>query len=811
MLRPTLLLLLATAALATAASPEFNSIMPRGGQSGTTTAVTLAGNRLEDTGEIISYSPQIQVLDFKIESGTVLKANLKIDPACPTGEHLFRVRTKTGLTYARSFWTGPYPALEEVEPNNLFPEAQSITTGHTLTGIAKNEDVDYFKIEAKKGERLSVEVEGIRLGSSFWDPYLAILDSKKFELATCDDNALLVQDPYASIIIPADGIYYIEVRDTSYAGNDSAHYRVHVGAFPRPTTLYPPGGKAGTTTTLTFLGDPSGPIPHPLTIPNIPDQDLPLFATLNGVSSPSPNPFRISALDNILESGQNNNHAEAKANQQSAAVPSAFNGIIEAPGDEDWFRFSAKKDQKLDFQVLARALRSPLDPVLEIFNADGGGLNGNDDNGPNPDSRIAAFTIPADGDYYFRVRDQLSRGAADFVYRVEVSPPTPSLKAYITRFDRVDSQMRQLIPLPQGGRYAALVNVDRTNCGGPVTWDASGLPAGVSMEFDPLADGITQQVLIFTAAPDAPLAAALAKVTPKTAVPGQTYPARFVQNLELVQGEPNQTPYITSVQSTIPIAVTDPAPYSLEIIKPTVPLVQSGTMNLTIKATRSPDFKAPITVRMMWNPPGITSPGTIDIPEGQTEAIYQLTASGDAPAKSWRLTVLGESGINGGVIYNASPFTELTVTPPWLTMKMEMGATEQGKPGEIFCTFEVTKAFTGPAKVTLYGLPAKVTTIEKEILATDKEVRFPVTTLPDSPTGKHQNLFCQAIILENGAPIPHTIAQGGVFRVDAPPPAPATPPPAPVVAAKTDTPPPPPAAKPLSRLEQLRQKHLEAK
>ena len=810
MLRPTLLLL-ATASLLSAASPEFNSIMPRGGQSGTTTAVTLAGNRLEDTGEIISYSPQIQVLDFKIESGTVLKANLKIDPACPTGEHLFRVRTKTGLTYARSFWTGPYPALEEVEPNNLFPEAQSITTGHTLTGIAKNEDVDYFKIEAKKGERLSVEVEGIRLGSSFWDPYLAILDSKKFELATCDDNALLVQDPYASIIIPADGIYYIEVRDTSYAGNDIAHYRVHVGAFPRPTTLYPPGGKAGSATTLTFLGDPAGPIPHTFTIPNTPGQDLPLFATLNGVSSPSPNLFRISALDNILESGQNNNHAEAKANQQSAAVPSAFNGIIEAPSDEDWFRFSAKKDQKLDFQVLARALRSPLDPVLEIFNADGGGLNGNDDNGPNPDSRIAAFTIPADGDYYFRVRDQLSRGAADFVYRVEVSPPTPSLKAYITRFDRVDSQMRQLIPLPQGGRYAALVNVDRTNCGGPVTWDASGLPAGVSMEFDPLADGITQQVLIFTAAPDAPLAAALAKVTPKTAVPGQTYPARFVQNLELVQGEPNQTPYITSVQSTIPIAVTDPAPYSLEIIKPTVPLVQSGTMNLRIKATRAPDFKAPITVRMMWNPPGITSPGTIDIPEGQTEAIYQLTASGDAPAKSWRLTVLGESGINGGVIYNASPFTELTVTPPWLTMKMEMGATEQGKPGEIFCTFEVTKAFTGPAKVTLYGLPAKVTTIEKEILATDKEVRFPVTTLPDSPTGKHQNLFCQAIILENGAPIPHTIAQGGVFRVDAPPPAPATPPPAPVVAAKTDTPPPPPAAKPLSRLEQLRQKHLEAK
>lgn len=134
--------------------------------------------------------------------------------------------------------------------------------------------------------------------------------------------------------------------------------------------------------------------------------------------------------------------------------------------------------------------------MLEIFNADGGGLNGNDDNGPNPDSRIAGFNIPADGEYYLRVRDQLARGAADFVYRVEVSPPTASLKAYITRFDRVDSQMRQLVPLPRGGRYAALVNVDRANCGGPIAWDTASLPAGVALEYDPMPDGITQQALL---------------------------------------------------------------------------------------------------------------------------------------------------------------------------------------------------------------------------------------------------------------------------------------------------------------------------
>ena len=34
----------------------------------------------------------------------------------------------------------------------------------TVTGVADNEDVDYYVVEAKKGDRISAEVEGLRLG-----------------------------------------------------------------------------------------------------------------------------------------------------------------------------------------------------------------------------------------------------------------------------------------------------------------------------------------------------------------------------------------------------------------------------------------------------------------------------------------------------------------------------------------------------------------------------------------------------------------------------------------------------------------------
>ena len=74
-------------------------------------------------------------------------------------------------------------------------------------------------IEAKKGERISAEVEGMRLGITMFDPYVAILNTKRFELATSDDAALIWQDGFASVLAPEDGKYIIQVRESAYAGN----------------------------------------------------------------------------------------------------------------------------------------------------------------------------------------------------------------------------------------------------------------------------------------------------------------------------------------------------------------------------------------------------------------------------------------------------------------------------------------------------------------------------------------------------------------------------------------------------------------
>ena len=106
--------------------------------------------------------------------------------------------------------------------------------GTTVNGVVENEDVDYFLVEAKKGERVTAEIEGIRLGYSFFDPYVAILDMQRFELSSSDDAAPVWQDGVASIVAPEDGSYVIQVRETAYGGSGGAMYRLHVGRFPPP-------------------------------------------------------------------------------------------------------------------------------------------------------------------------------------------------------------------------------------------------------------------------------------------------------------------------------------------------------------------------------------------------------------------------------------------------------------------------------------------------------------------------------------------------------------------------------------------------
>lgn len=212
-------------------TPVLNLIEPRGAPRGTELDLQLYGERLDNAQELFQYAPGIEVRSISVENDKHATAHVVIHPDAPLGEHNMRLRTTGGVSFLRSFYVGQFPTVEEVEPNNRPEQAQRVELNTTVQGVSKSEDPDYYVCSLKKGQRLSVEVEAMRLGRTMFDASVAIINSKGFEIATCDDSALLRNDPFVSILAPEDGDYRVLVREAAYEGNDNCEYRVSISTL----------------------------------------------------------------------------------------------------------------------------------------------------------------------------------------------------------------------------------------------------------------------------------------------------------------------------------------------------------------------------------------------------------------------------------------------------------------------------------------------------------------------------------------------------------------------------------------------------
>lgn len=795
--------LVASGGILNAASPDFSTSIPRGGKAGSEVKVSLIGNRLSDAEEILFHQPGMSFKDLKVIDDRKVEVTLVIAPDCRLGEHHFRIRCRSGISYARNFWVSQFPNLDEVEPNDDFAAPQKVPMNVTIEAEAKPEETDYYLISAKKGERISVEVEGLRINNIpqniAIDPYVAILNKERFEIASADGSALLKQEPVLSIEAPEDGEYIVEVRDSAYQGR--GRYRAHIGNFPRPTAVYPAGGKAGSEMEFAMLGDIKGSYPMKVKLPATAENDrFGIFAANGGFIPPSPNELRISPFDNFLEKEPNNANTEAS---DAGAIPIAFNGILQAEGDVDFFKFSAKKDQTFQFRVFANSIGSPVDPVLTIYNEKMGGLGSSDDADGTKDSRVD-FKAPADGTYYVRINDMLSRGGADYVYRIEPVTTPPSIDVSMPEMLRREFQYMKQFNIPQGGYYAMVVNTSRKGVSGDLAFEMPALPKGVTLEAGVVPKTVGQFPILLKAAPDAPIAGGFYDLVAKTTDAANPHSGKFVQVLDLVRGPQNGVEYYTRNFDKLPVAVTEALPFAVAIDQPKVPIVRNGTMKLKVRAIRKEGYEKPITIRFPWLPPGISSPATMTFPEKATEVEYELNANENAELNQWNLTVIAESDGGKGVAFTAAPYVKLSVEEPFLQIKLSMTSAKQGDTADMVAEVEHLRDYTGEAEVQLFGLPAHSTAQAMKLKPDVTSLTFQIVTTDKTPIAQHKGVFCTATVMKDGEPVLHRLSMGSVLRVD--------PKPKEVTAAPKPAAAPAPAAekkeKPLSRLEQLR---MEAK
>ncbi len=797
-----------------AANPDFQNTSPRGAKRGSEVTVEFIGSRLDDAEELLFHHPGITFKDLKYaeddKKKKKLTATLVIAPDAHLGEHHIRIRCKTGVSYARTFWISQFDNVAEVEPNDSFEEPQSIPMNVTVTASAKPEEVDFYKVTAKKGQRISVEIEGLRINNVrnavAIDPYVAILDKDRFELAVSDDSALLKQESVISIVAPEDGDYTIEIRDASYQGR--GEYRAHIGTFPRPLSIYPAGAKVGADQEFTLLGDPKGSYKTKAKMPAETRDEYEVFGANESLLPPSGNKVRVSAFDNVLEAEPNNTKEEATA---ATSLPLAFNGVLAEPGDTDYFKFTAKKGERYRFKSYAERIGSPVDTVIYVYNEKGSQVGSNDDADGSKDSRFD-FNCPADGIYFVRIKDMLDRGGENFVYRIESEPYTPGILVTMPEMLRRDNQYRKQFNIPRGNQFAMTVNVSRQNVSGDLVFDLPKLPAGVTWEAGTIPKNLSQFPILLKAAPDAPIAGGMFDLNVKTVDKEKPIVSgKYDQAIAFVRGNPNGVAYYTRSNDSLPIAVVEKVPFNITIDQPKAPLVRDGTMKLKIRAHRHDGYDKKILVRMLWRPPGISCPATMTFNEKDTELEYELNANANAELNTWKITVLAETDDGKGQMVTAAPYVNVKVEEPFVGMKLNLTTVKQGQNSEMLANLEQLRDFEGEAEVQLFGLPAKATTPPVKITKGSTEIRFPITTAEDTPVGQHKNMFCTLVLTQNGEPVAHRVGMGGVLRVDPKPKEPAKPAPKPAADSKKAEVAKAPAAKPekpLSRLEQLR---LEAK
>src|SRR5206468_1854263 len=147
-------------------------------------------------------------------------------------------------------------------------------------------------------------------------------------------------------------------------------YRLNAGALPYITGAFPLGVRAGQpleTAEVSVWGINLGGVhavhvwaDHPTIIEHA--VETPSGKSLNKVK------LAVGNEPEITETEPNNSPAEA----QAVTVPVTINGHVyngkkTGAADEDYFRFRAKKGQRLMVEVAAARLGSPLDSVVEVL------------------------------------------------------------------------------------------------------------------------------------------------------------------------------------------------------------------------------------------------------------------------------------------------------------------------------------------------------------------------------------------------------------------------------------------------------------
>lgn len=450
---------------------ELKTLFPAGAQRGQSVEVTATGTFPAWPVQAWVDRPGLGITVEATKEKGKLKVNATEDVAA--GVYWLRLYDETGATTLRPFVVGTLGEVNEKEPNDSPQQAQSLegTTIVVNGQVAKAGDVDVFRIALKQGQSLAAALDAQHILGSPMDGTLQILTADGFVLVECDDE--VDQDPRLNFVAPSDGNYLVRVfafpamgtSTIGLAGGADFIYRLTLttdGFLDHTMPLSIPAGKASDVA-LQGWNIPDD-VKNAQITPGTDEESVEIFhPRLAGswIASVEPNPVLIEQEPN------------GRDRPQEIPLPVTITGRIDAPKDDDVYRFTLKQRQRYTFRVDSRSLGFSMDPTLRLMDAAGKTLQDIDDTNKQRDCELG-FTAPADGEYRLLVRDLNRQGGPRYLYRLRVVPAAPDFALTLAGDNFVLAADKPLeIP----------VTIDRrAGFKDDITISAVGLPEGVKVE-----------------------------------------------------------------------------------------------------------------------------------------------------------------------------------------------------------------------------------------------------------------------------------------------------------------------------------------
>lgn len=762
----------APAAWAELPLPRLAALSPAGARRGTTVDLVLAGSDLEGLSAILSAHPGIAAV-VSPEG----KVKLTVAPDAPTGMVDLLAAGTWGVSHPRRFHVSDLPQSAEKEPNNLAGQATVVAVDSIVDARTDaRADVDYFRVELKRGQRVFVELLGERIDSRI-DGVLTLLEGAG-PIAMAQNN--FGGDPFLDFTAPADGAYVVKVHDLLYNGGVDYFYRLAVHSGPVPEYVYPPACPPGGKLDAVLVGRalPSGRLDPALRVGEAALETIPfpLAAPADALASAVPlgvyPSSRESFLDRFvvrpqwkggigvplsigfaaapLQLEKEPNDTEATA--QVVPNPVEIVGRCDQPGDVDWFRFSGKANAPIRIEAMSERAGFPTDlycllrrvlppdpkqPAAAVLAQDVAELDDDPRNlGRNKfptdtHDPLFAGALPADGDYLIAVRDRYaeSRGDARCVYRVRIAPPNPGFRLLAVTADEVHPSS---VVVRQGGTAYLHVLANREGgMAGPIKIEAHGLPPGLSAPPVEIAANQTEAALVLIAEPTmAPFTAPIE--IRGTAMMGDRPVVSTARVGVVIRAISPAGPNPARLTDRLVVAGRENAPYRLTVSPAEFHVGQGAQLNLALKLERRwPEFEGALEgVTAASLPPGLDNAAAA-IPAKGTDGMLHLYVKPDAPPGTYSFFVIGAGQVpftktpndpkaqKANVpVADPSPPIALTVVPRPIELAADNKAPpiKIGQKGTIKLTLKRHNNFSGPVKLSLVVPPSAGAITAPEVL-----------------------------------------------------------------------------------------------